>query len=209
MNQSKDDQQWPEQAGNPRDLAELQPPIELEDSVVDALNERGLLQPPTTDNWRTLRFGMALAASLALVAIGYWLGQSSAGAPGSLTGAETNLYALLLYETPQYDRAEGAEARQRYSEYGQWVAEAISRDQFVTGEDLEVEKGWRIVPGQTDWPVQSDAAAPEAAPLSGIFFIRADGPDEALALAKELPHLRHGGTVVVQKTIPTNVPPAG
>lgn len=195
---------------------EMAPPDELEERVVDALYDRRLLRresPPVRPQqagWRMMRYALATAAALALVAFGVLLGRATLEtAPGgTLTGAEDNLYALLLYETPGYDRPGAAEARLRYDEYSQWVGEAYAREQFVTGEDLEVDRGWRVTPGTGAIPIiEPTGAQAPAAPLSGIFFIRANDPDEALDLALTLPHLRHGGEVIVQKTIPTVTPP--
>lgn len=210
MNQTNDPRNWPKEAGPARELVEIEPPPGLEAKVVDALKDRGMLDDPPTDAWRPLRIGIALAASLALVALGFLIGRHSGDPiPGSLTGAETSLYALLLYETPDFDRAQGAAARARFSEYSQWVALARKRGQFVTGEDLEVERGWRVFPGVEAPMIEPGVNARESAPLSGVFFIHAEDHHHALALASELPHVRHGGTVVVQKTIPTDVPPPG
>lgn len=208
---------WPTEAGDPRRLErERDPPPELEDRVVAALHRRGLLTgEPRTDGagpgWRHVRLALAMAAGLLLFAGGAWVGRNTAPAApvpaAALTGSATDLYALLLYETEGYDRPRGAAFRSRYDEYSQWVAEAVRRDQFVAGEDLLVESGWALAPAAGEPMPAAPARIDAAPPLSGIFFIRADSPDEALELAGRLPHLRHGGTVVVQKTVPTDTPP--
>lgn len=188
---------------------DLDPPADLEDRVVTALDERRLLGGHRRHG-STRRLALAAAASVAILAIGVVLGRATAPstAPaGTLTGAETDVYALLLYENADYVPPTGAEAGTRYREYSLWVAEAYKREQFITGEDLEAERGWLLSPSGDGPRIESAATVEEAAPLSGIFFIRADGPEHALALARELPHLSHGGKVVVQKTVPTVTPP--
>lgn len=188
---------------------EIAPPVELEDRVVGELSRRGLIgdgHPEERLGWRSMRAALAAAAAVAVLALGVLIGrvtQEPGAVPGTLTGAENDLYALLLYETPGYDAPSAAEARSRYSEYSRWVGEAYQRDQFVTGEDLEVGEGWLIKPTPNGPVVESASAVAAGAPLSGIFFIRADSAEHALELARALPHLRHGGQVVVQKTIPT------
>lgn len=183
---------------------ELSPPPALENRVVAALRDKDLLLPGSRNlrfGWRVMRASLAAAACIGILGIGVLIGQAIT--PAALTGAETDLYAVLLYETENYDRAEGDEALQRYSEYSQWVAGARAREQFVDGHDLVVERGWRIDPTGT----VETTGSPEAAPMSGFFIIRAEGPEQALSLVQSIPHVAHGGTVVLQKTIPTATPP--
>jgi len=106
-----------------------------------------------------------------------------------------------------YDKATGAEALQRYSEYSDWISRARQQGQFVTGEDLEANRGWVLIPSGDGVDVELSASVTDDAPLSGILFIRAKDAEQAMNLAKDLPHIKHGGRVVVQKTIPTDVPP--
>lgn len=196
--------------------AELAPPAELEERVVANLKQRGLLaadgsEAPAADRRPVrVRLSLASAACVVLLATGVVIGRQTAEAPRSLTaltGAEDDLYALLLYETSGYDAASAAEAASRYSEYSQWVGQAVRAGQFVTGEDLEVHRGWLLAPEADGTQVSEATAVAASAPLSGIFFIRAAAPEQALALAGALPHLKHGGQVLVQKTIPTDTPP--
>ena len=214
MSKDTDKRKWPADIGDPNSLpVEIEPPRALEDRVVNSLLERGLIKTsrPSTRHGVGRRFArtfLAAATCVALVAIGVLIGRSSVSdIPGSLTGAETDLYALLLYETPTYDRATGAAAMQRYGEYGEWISYARERNQFVTGEDLEVEQGWLLAPTENEVSISEIVTVDGNAPLSGILFVRANHPDDAIEIAKLLPHIRHGGSVVVQKTIRTDIPP--
>jgi hypothetical protein len=187
----------------------MTPPDGLEDRVVEALEQRGLFGAPMLRR-PALRLALAAAAGVALLAFGITIGRFSVESQtpgGTLTGAETDVYALLLFENESYDAPAGAELMSRYSEYSHWVAQARERDQFITGEDLEVSEGWLIQPSQAGPQVEPATTIAENAPLSGVFFIRADNPDHALQLARELPHLMHGGKVLVQRTLPTTSPP--
>lgn len=217
MSHESENSEWPEEAGDRKALpTEMEPPTGLEDRVVETLRRRGLIGADVTPvrqhlGWRTVRASLAAAACVALVAIGFFIGRSSQDSAlsqtAALTRAATDLYALLLYETDGYDKPMGAEAVQRYGEYSVWVAEARQRGQFVTGEDLEVERGWAVIPSGAGVEVEPSTSIAADAPLSGIFFIRAANANDALDLARELPHVKHGGRVLVQKTIPTDVPP--
>ena len=217
MSHDSDNVEWPQEAGERGALPkEMQPPRELEERVVGTLMSRGLIaaqEKPVARPiaWRAVCASLAAAACTALVAIGFFLGRISGDvtpAPvTALTGSADDLYALLLYETAGYDRPTRAEAMTRYGEYSVWVAEARRRDQFVTGEDLEADRGWRVMPSHEGPMVEEATSVAEDAPLSGIFFIRAKDARHALELARELPHIKHGGSVLVQKTIPTDTPP--
>ena len=216
MKRHTDPPDWLSIAGDRESLAvEMEPPEALEQRTVDRLLERKLItrdaqkgRPYT--GWHAVRASFAAAACIGLVALGVLIGRMTDGthvSPGVLTGAETDLYALLLYETDDYDRAEGAEALARFSEYSEWIATAREREQFVTGEDLEAHRGWLLVPTESGIDVSEYASIPQSAPLSGILFVRATSSSDAIDLAKNLPHLEHGGSVIVQKTIRTDIPP--
>ena len=189
---------------------EIEPPPDLEDRVADTLKSRGLLGAGAARAASRWRIPLAAAASVALLAMGVLIGRATVEPGiqgGTVTGTDSNVYALLLFENDEYDAPQGAELMTRYSEYNQWVATAVRRQQFLAGEDLATTGGWLIEPSAEGPKMSSQAAPPKAAPLSGIFFIRADGVDEALRLAGELPHVRHGGQVLVQRTVPTVEPP--
>lgn len=193
----------------------MEPPAHLEDRVVSELVRQGLIQANEKaavqrSGWSIMRASLAAAACVGLLMVGVWIGRATA--PGGfgaspLTGAETDLYALLLYETEGYVEPTGSEALGFYNEYSRWVATAAERGQFVTGEDLEVNRGWLLAPSDDGVMVESATTVAAGAPLSGMFFVRAEDADQALAIAKLLPHLKHGGRVLVQKTIPTDKPP--
>jgi hypothetical protein len=190
--------------------AELEPPEGLEDRVVAELLSKNLLADvrsrPGSRNVVAPAV-MTLAASLLVGFVaGRMTGQVPAGA-AVLTGAEQDLYAVLLYETDGYDAAQGSELGARYGEYNQWVAEARRRGQFVAGQDLEVERGWLVRPTESLPEVEPATSISSEAPVSGIFFLRGEDPDRILDLARGLPHARHGGIVLVQKTVPTDAPP--
>lgn len=213
MTHDPDNVEWPSEAGDRSRLAkEIESPPGLEDRIVNVLSSRGLIRRERsrarTLGWRGVQAALAAAACTALVAIGFFLGRITNDGPGSvLTGSARDLYALLLYETEGYDRPTGAEAMTRYSEYSRWVAEARHRKQFVTGEDLDVDRGWLVMPSPDGSAVEPATSVGGDAPLSGIFFIRAKDMEHALELAQALPHIKHGGSVLVQKTVPTDTPP--
>ncbi len=214
MNENYRDDGWPAEAGRLDRLpSEMEPPPGLEARVTGALVERGLIAgsrlsgPP---QW--VRASLAAAASLLLLTVGFWVGRL--GSTGAETGergvaavAQGSRYALLLYETEGFQRATGAELLTRYHEYSEWVARARQRNQFVTGEDLAVDRGRVIAPDAGAAAVTTGARLASGAALSGVFLITARDYSEAVDLAVSLPHLTHGGHVVVQEVIPTDQAP--
>ncbi len=207
---------WPPEVSQLEKLSEVNPPADLEQQVVQELLDQKLIRSErlgdtTSLGWLTMRASLATAACIAFLAIGVLIGRSAVFGPSLptavLTGAETDLYALLLFETAGYNPPNLSERIERFDEYSKWVAKARARGQFVTGEDLEVDRGWAVF--SSDGALTTELSVSiDGAPLSGMFFIRAKDENHALEIARELPHVRHGGTVLVQKTIPTNVPPS-
>lgn len=185
---------------------EMDPPDELETRVVRALESRDLLRqrpapvPSSTPRWVALAAGLAAA---------FLLGRMSAPSPEADGTTPVPLqpaqYALVLYETDDFDRGPG-EARARYDAYSRWVAEARARGQFITGEDLSVD-GYSLSPSGSEILVDATAATSPGAVLSGVFLVTAPDDEGALELARALPHLRYGGRVAVQRVVPTDVPP--
>lgn len=202
---------WPRAAGDPALLArETPPPDGLEDRIAAELVDRRLIRPGSASRPVRQRQGhrwLALAASLVFLLAGLLIGRMTAPGGAVLTGADPDLYALLLFETDGYREPQGDGALAAYGEYSAWVAEARGREQFVAGEDLEAGRGWVLSPAAEGADIRPGAPVAGSAPLSGLFFVRADSPEQALDLARSLPHLRHGGSVVVQKTLPTANPP--
>ena len=123
---------------------------------------------------------MAAAAALLFVA-GVATGRATQPAPGDTPTAR---YALLLYgghETP--NEVEGARAQ----EYGRWAAN-LSGARFVSGEELGPVVG-----------AYGPGVPSSAEPVEGFFLIDAPSDTAAIAVARECPHLRYGGRVVLQR----------
>ena len=169
----------------------LEPPAGLEERVVGTLRARGLLRGTDGRPRRSLAprwaWPVAIAAGLLLFVGGFALGRRPAAAPG----AGLNQYTLLLYEGPGFNPAGTAEPA-LVKEYTAWAGELAGRGRLVGGEKLGAEA----------WSLGNDAGAATAGP-TGYFVIAAQDRDEALAIARTCPHLRHGGTVSVRPIEPT------
>jgi hypothetical protein len=173
----------------------VKPPPGLEERVVGTLRARGLLRAPAAPRrWRVAprwTWPVALAAGLLLFVGGFALGRR----PTTPAAAELPRYTLLLYEGPEFNAAGTAET-ELVREYSAWAGELAGRGRLVAGEKL----------GAQEWTLGRSAANPTSAPASapaGFFVIAARDDDEALAIARTCPHLRHGGTVSLRPIDPT------
>jgi len=172
---------------------ELVPPKGLEARVVAALRERGWLAAarPRPNAWR---LGGAVAAGLALLLAGFWLGRQGGhrGHPPAVPS-----YLLMLREGTDFNRERWPEAR-LMAETGAWARRQLGARHFVVGEKLETS-GWVLrssrVAGMSPMDLQD---APD-----GFFVIVASSDQEALGLARSCPFLRHGGRIEVRRIHPT------
>ena len=172
---------------------ELVPPKGLEARVAAALRERGWLAAarPRPNPWR---LGGAVAASLALLLAGFWLGRQGGhrGHPPAVPS-----YLLLLHPGADFNRERLPEARMT-AETGAWARRHLGVRHFVVGEKLDMD-GWVLkssrVAGMSPIDLQE---APD-----GFFVIDASSDQEALAIAGTCPFLRYGGRIEVRRIHPT------
>lgn len=160
-------------------LREERPSAALRDRVRGKLRDRGLLRGPRAPSRQRL---VLLAAGTLLFLAGHWAGTRRAGTP------PVPQFALLLYEPAGFDTTRSHAELAR--EYGAWATRLGAR--FVGGEALGAQ---RIV-GREDRSAIADGGQP-----TGYFLVRADSWDDALALASECPHLRHGGVIAVREIL--------
>jgi hypothetical protein len=169
----------------------VEPPAALEERVVGALRERGLLRGVAAVPRRTVAprwaWPVAIAAGLLLFVGGFALGRR----PAASVTTGLSQYTLLLYEGPAFNAA-GATEPDLVKEYSAWAGELAGRGRLVSGEKL----------GNQLWTLGAEGDASATGP-TGFFVIAARNESEALAIARSCPHLRHGGTVSVQLIEPT------
>jgi hypothetical protein len=151
---------------------EADPPPLLRERVLNDLRRRGLVRPGRS---RLGRVVVGLAASAALFFAGLMVG-SRAPAPLSSAG---NPYVLLLYPSDRLDPPIPHEAAA--AEYRAWARGLGPR--FIAGDALGEQ---RLLGGGVS------VATP-----TGYFVVRAASWDDAMAIAGDCPHLRHGGVVAV------------
>jgi hypothetical protein len=170
-------------------------PPDLEDRVVDALRARGLVRATSTPagppRRGVLRLGLAAAGLFGSGLGAGWLSSRRAAAPPVETGGP--LYLLLLYPGSRFEPGTATDEATRVAEYGAWAGRLRRVGQLVGAEKLKPAA--RLL----------GADATEARPPGpqGYFLVRARDEAEAEAIARECPHLRHGGRVAVQAVDPT------
>jgi hypothetical protein len=185
MSEPRDDDWGPEEAAAWRRLgAGPSPPDALEERLVEALRREGLLAS-RRPAWK--RAAAAAAAAVALFVGGLLVGRQGQRVTPS---ADRPRYVLFLYDTPASRAADGAEA-DRIREYAAWAREQRAQGTLEAGQRLE------------DAAVTLGAPDPAAdAGPGGYFILRAASLDQAVAVARSCPHLRHGGRLVVRPIDP-------
>jgi hypothetical protein len=153
----------------------------LEDRVVEALGSSGLLR-----RRRSLSASGANLVLGALVGAGAIIGFQAAqeSGEGAVAG---RTYMLALYATSSYRPA--ANERSRAAEYARWAREHASGRAVITGGAELDPKSLVLGPRPTDQV------------LAGYFLVSAQSREDAVALARSSPHLRYGGTVVLQPAV--------
>jgi hypothetical protein len=173
---------------------ELVPPKGLEARVVAALRERGRLAAvhPRPNFWR---LGGAVAASLALLLGGFWLGRQG-GHRGQSEPVPS--YLLMLREGTEFNR-EGLTDARMTAETAAWARRQLGVRHFVIGQKLDMMEGWVLKSTRiASMPPMDLKDAPD-----GFFVIFASSDQEALALAKTCPFLKYGGRIELRRIHPT------
>jgi hypothetical protein len=168
------------------------PQPQLEDRVVGALTERGLL--------RRGRRGPGPAATLAAAAAALVLGAllGRGWRPAEPIAEPGPRYVLLLLGGAP--AATPADHSARVAEYAAWARSVREAGRFITGEELG--DGGRLLRLVEDGVAASDEfAAWDAA--NGYFIIEAADLEDATRLARACPHLRYGGAIVIRPIRPS------
>ncbi len=161
---------------------DVPPPEHLKSRIVRDLRVRGMLRSPR-------RWSMAIAAAVAGLSLfggGYLWGRATRATPNVSSAPH---YALLLYEDSGFDRSQPESAL--VAEYNAWAGGLAQAGQLVGGEKLGTSVGVE--------PAPADALGD----FSGFFIVAVPNDSAARALARESPHIRHGGRVVVRRIDPT------
>lgn len=164
-------------------------PAAVEERVVSALRARGVIRP---DRGRRTRRVWLAAAAAGLLAAGFLLGRGFPPRPAP--GSASPRFALFLLRGAESVPQRPEEEAARVAEYRAWARGLAGAGRLVTGEKLE-DRGERI-------GGFSSAAPADEEEIRGFFVISASNFEDALAVARGCPHLRHGGRILVRPIAP-------
>ncbi len=169
---------------------ERQPPPELEDRVVAALSRRGLIRAPAWHRWAAVA-----AAAVVTLTAGFAAGRFSLEPAAD----DSPRFVLLLYDTPERDASRGPGLeRQLAAEYGAWANQLGADGRFVAGDPIHGDgRMLRRAGGRVEALPAGAEAGGEI--VVGYFMIRARDHAEAVEIARECPHLKYDGGVLVRQ----------
>ena len=173
-------------------------PLELEDRVAAALRRHGLLAGRSF--WGrspVVRAAAAAAAAVLFFASGWIVG---ARHPSASPMPHQPTFVLLLREGPTYQPEKGSE-QQRVAEYRAWAQKLRRAGVGISGEKLKEEA--QVLTGPGAETLRPEGPGEALGAIRGFFFIDAADAQQAARIAKDCPHLRHGGTVEIRPIDPT------
>lgn len=166
------------------------PPRELEDRVVAALRRHGSIAPGYRRPW--LRWARPVAAAATVLAVGFLAGRWSAIQPPAPQGER---YLLLLVGDPSFGDRE--KELRFYDEYAAWGGKLAAAGHLVSAARLDDPRpSLAAVDGRVSLSSEQSGAG-----VSGFFMIRARDEQEAIALARDSPHLEYGGRIEIRRLV--------
>ncbi|MEQ9402411.1 MAG: hypothetical protein RIM99_02395 [Cyclobacteriaceae bacterium] len=169
---------------------EASPPKALEEQLVAALKNEGLLTKSITMN-TYLKWAASLAAAVLIFLSGIFYQQSQqtvSAVSENIIIEPTRGYALLLHEDENFTPGDPMEM---FNEYSMWMENTFARGVKITGQELKNEATIVL----TD---QISLADNQNRRTTGYFLLEADSMEEAIEVAKENPHVKYGGIVEVK-----------
>ncbi|MBK5258280.1 MAG: hypothetical protein JJE51_01685 [Thermoanaerobaculia bacterium] len=139
---------------------------------------------------RRRRFGeLALAATIAMVA---FLAGRTTVVPAAVPAEPA--YMLLVHD----DLPPQADSAKLHEEYGRWAAGLAEGGRLSGGEELG-DTRLLLEPGAGSDVARTSARSTRS--IGGYFLLTVGNEAEALAIARDCPHLKRGGTVEVREIV--------
>ncbi|HXD32813.1 MAG TPA: hypothetical protein VN643_16945 [Pyrinomonadaceae bacterium] len=170
---------------------EMAPPAFLEDRVVNQLKHSGVIRT-MRKNWLPgygqLAAGFAIA--LVLFVVGVFVGSkwNTKAAPPE----EAGFILIVRNESAESGPKTPQEELERVKEYGSWARDLGGKGMLLGGEKLKDES--RVL-----GPKEEAYTKPVEGGMGGYFLLPATSYDQALAIARTCPHLKHGGSVELRQ----------
>jgi hypothetical protein len=160
---------------------QVAPPPGAYHELVQRLMDTGRIRPPAgMAGWLGAALAATAAAVIAVLAV-----------PDSRPGRE---FLLLLEEPAGYQAPVGPDQiRARVNEYAGWARVLASGEHLVSAGELE--------PGGMKINAASSRTISGPASPTGYFLVRARSLADAERLARESPHLKYGGEVMIRPVV--------
>ena len=173
------------------------PPSFLEDQIVEQLKNAGVIRTTRKSwlpNYRQLAAGFAMAIVLFVVGALAGARWKANAAPSQQPGfilIVRNASAESEPRTPEEELA-------RVKEYSSWAREWGQKGKLLGGEKLKDEgrEFGENVAERSQWEA---VTKPVEGGIGGYFLLPATDYNEAIAIARSCPHLKHGGKVELRQ----------
>lgn len=153
----------------------------LEEKTVQRLKRAGLI---TNTKSKLMNWSIGIAAAVTLLAAGVLLGKYLfALAPD----APSYNYMLVLYED---DSFHPGDPEAMFNEYSEWMQQIYEQGVVIDGQEMKPQS---VVVG-----IEKQERQPEKR-VGGYFVLKASSLDEVIAIVKDSPHLKYGGTIEVKE----------
>lgn len=172
-----------------RDLKDLpadEPPMDAREAARKAvLAAAGRLARPRMRLLANVAAGVLLF--LGGTGLGAWL--TTSGGPATDPADDQPAYVLFIRggDLPGSERDAAAEM-------GRWAGDLA--------ESRRLEAAGRLLRSEAVWVGEKPASRNDASPIGGFFLVRARDLSQAVAMARQSPHLRWGGVVEVVPVAP-------
>lgn len=177
---------------------EQMPPSFLEERIVEKLKAAHLIRSPRL-GWLPSyqRIGVAVALSLAIFITGAIVGAQLITAPPKKSDS-SEFMLILRMSSPEMEAKTPEEELQRVKEYSAWARDLERRGLLTGGEKLKDEGRFLSQVKDGAAVAETPSRATEGA-IAGYFLMPASDYDQAVAIARTCPHLKHGGTVEIRQ----------
>jgi hypothetical protein len=170
----------------------VEPPPALKNRVAESLRTRGLVAHATGRRPNIMSVVAYAVAALVLVTGGALVGRRVEKPAQDLRPR----FALLLYEDAGFRPGSHTEL---VAEYAAWADSLRGQGKLVMAEELDQAEAVVLSGAGNAAPASPGEERSAIGILGGFFIVRVATREEALTLARQCPHLRHGGRVVLRR----------
>lgn len=162
----------------------VNPPEELLNQTIQQLKSEKLI----TSKSITMKTYLKWAASVVAIVLTFYIGRFTAGG----VNIDPNQgYMLILHEDEQF---QPGDPNQMFKEYGAWMMNTFAKGVMIDGQELSNET--TFIDRNKEVVYRDGKSEPK---VTGYFILEASSMEEAIAIAKENPHIKYGGSIELKK----------